>query len=108
MNSYIYILSNQKNTTLYIGMTSNLEKRIYEHQHKTIKNSFSAKYNLDKLLYWELSEDINATINREKQLKKWNREWKDDLIGTINPELLDLSQYEGFAICFGKKSLTPS
>ena len=84
-------------------MTSNLEKRIYEHQNKIIKNSFSSKYNLDKLLYLEVCEDVNAIIKREKQLKKWNREWKNELIIKLNPGLVDLFEYEGFDISFGKK-----
>jgi putative endonuclease len=104
-NSYIYIISNNNNSTLYIGMTSDLEKRIYQHQNKLLEKSFSFKYNLSKLLYWEVSQDIIATIKREKQLKKWNRDWKIDLIMTINPEMVDLSLYEGFCVSFGLKSI---
>lgn len=89
-------------------MTSDLEKRIYQHQSKLLEKSFSFKYNLSKLLYWEVSEDIIATIQREKQLKKWNREWKIDLIKTINPEMYDLSEYDGFSICFGLKKSSSS
>jgi putative endonuclease len=88
-------------------MTSDLEKRIYEHQNKLLEKSFSAKYNLFKLLYWEVSEDINATIKREKQLKKWNRDWKLNLIKRLNPELVDLSEYEGFSVEFGLKKSSP-
>jgi putative endonuclease len=105
-NSYVYIISNNNNSTLYIGVTSNLEKRIYEHQNKLLEKSFSSKYNLSKLLYWEASEDIIASIKREKKLKKWNREWKIDLIKSINPGMYDLSEFEGFSINFGKKHIS--
>jgi putative endonuclease len=87
--SYVYILCNKPNGTLYIGVTSNLVKRIYEHKNKLAKG-FTEKYNLDKLVYFEQHEDISAAILREKQLKKWNREWKIRLIENQNPKWLDL------------------
>lgn len=71
---YVYILASKRNGTLYIGVTSNLEKRIYEHKIKLIKG-FTEKYNVNKLVYFEISNDIKSAINREKQLKKWNRNW---------------------------------
>lgn len=88
---FVYILSNFKRTTLYIGITSNLEKILYEHKNKLIKG-FSEKYNCDRLVYFEDTKDIESAIAREKQLKKWKREWKDELIQSDNPQWLDLSQ----------------
>ncbi|MEQ1705003.1 MAG: GIY-YIG nuclease family protein [Rickettsiales bacterium] len=81
---YIYMLTNWNNEVLYIGMTNNLERRIYEHKNKIIKG-FTEKFNLTKLVYIETTNDINAAIEREKQLKKWRREKKDNLIESINP-----------------------
>ena len=83
--SYIYILSNKKNGTLYIGVTSDLIKRIYEHKQKVI-DGFSKQYGLDKLVYYEAITDITTAIKREKQLKNWNRAWKIELIEKENPE----------------------
>lgn len=94
---YIYILTNKKNGTLYIGVTNNLMRRIYEHKNGIVKG-FTKKYNLDKLVYFEQTTDINAAIMREKRLKKWNRDWKLKLIESINPEWKDLS--ESFVGCF--------
>jgi len=88
---YIYILTNKKNGTLYIGVTNNLTRRIYEHRNGTIKG-FTKKYNLNKLVYFEQLNDISFAILREKRLKKWNREWKVQLIEKINPEWKDLSE----------------
>jgi putative endonuclease len=85
---YIYILSS-KSEKLYIWVTSNLIKRIYEHKHKLI-DSFTSKYNIDRLVYYELYNDINIAINREKQLKNWHREYKVDLINKFNPSWKDL------------------
>lgn len=78
------MLTNWNNEVLYIGMTNNLERRIYEHKNKIIKG-FTEKFNLTKLVYIETTNDINAAIEREKQLKKWRREKKDNLIESINP-----------------------
>ena len=87
--SYIYILSNKSNTTLYIGVTSNLIKRITEHKEGR-GSVFTKKYKLTKLLYFEEFTDIRYAIAREKQLKGWKREWKLDLIKSINPNFRDL------------------
>ncbi len=87
--NYIYILSNKKNGTLYIGVTSNLIKRIYEHKQKVI-DGFSKQYSLDKLVYYEVIADITTAIKREKQLKNWNRAWKIELIEKENSEWDDL------------------
>lgn len=76
---------------MYIGVTNNLTRRIYEHRNKTIKG-FTKKYNLNKLVYFEQLNDISSAILREKRLKKWNREWKVQLIEKINPEWKDLSE----------------
>jgi putative endonuclease len=88
---YIYILTNKKHGTFYIGITNNLMRRIYEHKNGIIKG-FTKKYNLDKLVYFEQTTDINAAIRREKRLKKWNRAWKIELIESINSEWKDLSE----------------
>jgi putative endonuclease len=87
--SYIYILMNKVNTVSYVGVTSNLIKRVYEHKNKLV-DSFTAKYNIDKLVYFEVFEDINNAIKREKQLKNWHREWKVNLIKQLNPTFKDL------------------
>lgn len=85
----IYILTNDNNSTLYIGVTSNLVQRIYQHKSKQVKG-FSLKYNLNKLVYFEQLEDMNSAILREKRLKKWNRDWKNRLINELNPRWKDL------------------
>ena len=86
---YIYILSNKYNTTLYIGVTSDLIKRIYKHKNKFF-DGFSKTYNTTKLVYFEVSDDMNSAIAREKVLKRWKRKWKDDLIKSFNPTYKDL------------------
>jgi putative endonuclease len=88
---YVYILSNKKRGTLYIGFTDNLIRRINEHKNKIYKG-FSAKYNLDKLMYYEVLSSAEESQQREQQLKKWNRQWKIELIEKENPEWKDLSQ----------------
>ena len=87
---FIYIITNKNNTTLYIGVTSNLPERIVKHKEKRYKNSFSARYNLEKLVYYEQFQKIGDAIAREKQLKAGNRAKKETLINTLNPEWLDL------------------
>ena len=87
---HIYIMANNKNTTLYIGVTSNLPQRVYQHKLK-MTPGFSAKYNLIKLVYFESFENMYDAISREKQLKNWRREWKNNLIERVNPQWLDLS-----------------
>lgn len=88
-NGYVYILTNKNNGVLYIGVTSDIIKRVYEHKNKFV-DSFSKKYNLNKLVYFEVYENIEEAIIREKQLKKWNRAWKDRIINTINSDWVDL------------------
>lgn len=88
---YVYIITNFTNTTLYIGITNNLARRIYEHKNKLVKG-FSGKYNLNKLIYYEETNDIYSAITREKQLKNWHRDWKINLIKNKNPDFQDLSE----------------
>ena len=87
---YVYILTNYNETTLYIGVTNDIQRRVFEHKNKLI-NGFSSKYNLTKLVYFEITEDIEVAIKREKQLKNWHRDWKINLIKENNPNLNDLS-----------------
>jgi len=86
---YIYILTNTKNTVLYVGVTSNLIKRIYEHQNNFVEG-FTKKYNLKKLVYFEVFGDIVSAITREKQIKGWLRIKKMALIEKVNPNWVDL------------------
>jgi len=86
---YIYILTNYKNTTLYIGVTNNLSQRIFEHKNKVIEG-FTKKYNLTKLVYYETYNNIEYAITQEKRLKKYYRFQKLDLINKFNPAWKDL------------------
>ena len=88
-NYYVYIMTNRYNTVLYTGVTSNLVRRISQHKDKTVKG-FTAKYNIQKLVYFERSTDINAAISREKQIKAGSRARKIALIQDMNPKLKDL------------------
>jgi putative endonuclease len=88
-NFYVYILSNKRNGTLYTGVTSDLIKRVYEHKNKLV-NGFTKKYNIRSLVWYEIHETADTAINREKQIKKWNRKWKLELIERDNPEWNDL------------------
>lgn len=86
---YTYLLSSKKYGTIYIGITNNLVRRIYEHKNKEIKG-FTKKHNVIRLVYFEMHENIENAIIREKQLKNWKREWKIDLIKKDNPYWEDL------------------
>jgi len=88
----IYIMTNYLRTTLYIGVTSDLRSRIYEHQYKIYPKSFTAKYNLSICVYYEIYTSIEEAIDREKQLKKWNRAKKDALISNFNKDWNDLTK----------------
>lgn len=88
---YIYILASQKNGTLYIGVTNDLERRVLEHKRK-INEGFTSKYDVTRLVYYESFQYINDAILREKRLKKWNRQWKINLIEEENMEWNDLSE----------------
>jgi putative endonuclease len=87
---FVYIMTN-KSGTLYTGVTNNLERRVYEHKHHLVKG-FTNKYNIDKLVYFEETNDINAAISREKQIKGWLRKKKIALIESMNPGWKDLSE----------------
>ncbi len=86
---YVYILASKKGGTLYIGVTNDIKRRVFEHKAKIVKG-FSEKYCVDKLVYVERCGDIKDAIRREKALKRWNRKWKIDLIEKMNPEWKDL------------------
>ena len=85
----VYILSSQKNGTLYIGVTNDLLRRVYEHKEKSTKG-FTKEYKINQLVYYETYDDIDTAIAREKYLKKWKRKWKLNLIERINPDWEDL------------------
>ena len=87
---YVYILTNWDDSVMYIGVTSNLERRLYEHRNHLVEG-FTQKYNVGKLVYFETTSDVRAALEREKQLKKWRREKKNTLVETVNPQWLDLS-----------------
>jgi len=85
----VYILASRRNDTLYIGVTSNLIKRVYEHKNN-LAAGFTQKHNVHRLVYFETTDDINSAIRREKQIKKWNRNWKIELIEKNNLDWKDL------------------
>ena len=89
-NYYVYFLSNWNNKVLYIGVTNNLERRIVEHRQK-LTPGFTEKYNVNKLVYFEQTNDVISALGREKQLKKWRREKKNALVNSVNPSWQDLS-----------------
>ncbi len=88
---FVYILANDTNVCLYTGVTNDLERRLYEHRHELDPESFTAKYRVHKLVYYEDTPDPYAAISREKQLKSWSRRKKNALISSANPEWRDLS-----------------
>ena len=94
-NFYVYILSSQIRGTLYVGVTSNLTKRVYEHKNGMVEG-FTKKYGVHRLVYYELARDAETAILREKQIKKWNRVWKLRLVEEHNPEWMDL--YDGLTM----------
>ena len=90
MNSYyVYILASRRNGTLYIGVTNDLVRRVYDHKTRTIEG-FTEKYGVHTLVYYEPYTDVYDALTREKRLKKWKRQWKIDLIETANPDWKDL------------------
>ena len=89
MSAYVYILTNSSNTVLYIGVTNNIARRMYEHKNGLIEG-FSKRYKLHKLVYCETFPRITDAIRREKQLKPWRRTWKEELINSVNPQWKDL------------------
>jgi putative endonuclease len=88
---YVYISASKRNGTLYIGVTNDLERRIYEHKRNLIEG-FTKKYNIHILVYYEDVNDIHSALQREKQLKRWSRQWKIELIEKFNPEWNDLAR----------------
>jgi putative endonuclease len=86
---YVYILSSLHNRVLYIGITSDLVKRVWEHKNKVVKG-FTARYNVDRLMYYEIYNDPETAIHREKSMKDWKRSWKIELIEKENPDWVDL------------------
>jgi len=90
MKQYVvYVLTNKRNTVLYTGISSKLDERLQQHLEKVVK-SFTSKYNVNKLIYYEIFEDPISAISREKQIKSWSRKRKEDLIKGMNPEWEDL------------------
>jgi putative endonuclease len=90
MNSYyVYILASRRNGTLYIGVTNDLVRRVYDHKTRTIEG-FTEKYGVHTLVYYEPYTDVYDALTREKRLKKWKRQWKIDLIESVNPDWKDL------------------
>jgi len=90
MSYYVYILANVNNRVIYTGITNDLVRRVYEHKHHLDKSSFTAQYNIDKLVYYEEISSSRAAIEREKQIKSWSRKKKDQLIQNKNPDWQDL------------------
>ena len=88
---YVYILTNWNHKVMYIGVTNNLERRVYEHKNKLVEG-FTQKYNVNKLVYFEETSDVLSAIEREKEIKKWRREKKDALVLKANEQWKDLSE----------------
>ena len=87
---YVYLLTNWNNQVMYVGVTNDLRRRIYEHQNKLVKG-FTQKYNVNKLVYYEQTSDVFGALTREKEIKKWRREKKNALVAQLNPRWNDLS-----------------
>ena len=92
MNYYVYILASVTNVTIYIGVTNDLIRRVYEHRNHLAPDSFTSKYDVHKLVYFEQTGDVRVALEREKQLKGWRRAKKNALISKANPEWIDLSK----------------
>ena len=90
MQYYVYILSNANKNVIYTGITNDLIRRVYEHKHHLDKGSFTARYNVENLVYYEVTSDVESAIEREKQIKGWNRKRKNKLIEQRNPNWEDL------------------
>ena len=90
MSYYVYIMASNTNYSVYIGVTNDLIRRVYEHRHEADPKSFTAQYEIHKLVYFEETTDIKAALEREKQLKGWRRSKKNALIETMNPQWKDL------------------
>ena len=92
MAYYVYMMTNSHKNLLYTGITNDLIRRLYEHKHHLDKGSFTDKYNIEYLVYYESTSDVTAAIEREKQIKGWNRKRKDKLVASKNPNWDDLYQ----------------
>ena len=90
---YVYMLTNKTKKVLYTGVTKDLVRRMYEHRNHLDKGSFTARYNAERLVYFEHTTDVYAAISREKQIKSWNRERKNALVESMNPNWDDLYQH---------------
>ena len=90
MQYYVYILSNNHKNVIYTGVTNDLTRRVYEHKNHLDKGSFTSRYNVENLFYYEVTTDIDSAIAREKQIKGWNRKRKEKLIEAKNPDWIDL------------------
>ena len=90
MQYYVYIMANQKGNVIYTGVTNDLLRRVYEHKNHLDQGSFTSRYNVEKLVYFEVTSDVESAIEREKQIKGWNRKHKNKLIESKNPDWLDL------------------
>ena len=90
MQYYVYLLTNKLNIALYVGVTNNLERRLYEHKNE-LADSFTKRYHIHKLVYYETTPDVRAAIEREKQIKSWSRAKKNALVNEMNPKWKDLS-----------------
>jgi putative endonuclease len=88
LSYYVYLLANRKDGTLYLGVTNDIVRRVYEHKHK-LARGFTARYGVDRLVWFECYDDPTTAIAREKQIKKWRRAWKIALIEAENPGWLD-------------------
>jgi putative endonuclease len=86
---FVYILASKKNGTLYIGITSDLLGRVWQHKNKVV-DGFTKKYDVSSLVYYEQTEDVRSALSREKQLKNWKRKWKIELIEKENPKWIDM------------------
>ena len=91
MTYYVYILTNTNRNVLYTGITNDLVRRVYEHKHHLDKGSFTDRYNIENLVYYEHTSDVTAAIEREKQIKGWSRDKKNTLVKAKNPLFEDLS-----------------
>ena len=89
MAYYVYLLASDRNGTLYIGVTNDIVRRVFEHKSKAVPG-FTKRYGVDKLVWFEIFDDPTSAITREKELKKWRREWKIQLIEEQNPQWIDL------------------
>ena len=90
MQYYVYILTNTHNSVLYTGVTNDLVRRVYEHKNHLVKDSFTSRYNVEKLVYYEVTSNVDAALEREKQIKGWNRKRKNKLVESRNPDWHDL------------------